>query len=71
MMRPADRAWTSSGFDARGRAGLAEQALEVNCRQPKGERRTSNRKKDDDDVKPISTTAVRLHGNGHIGNSNP
>jgi len=30
MMRPADRAWTSAGFDARGRAGLAEQALEVN-----------------------------------------
>ena len=34
MMRPADRAWTRAGFDARGRAGLAEQALEVN--RPRG-----------------------------------
>jgi hypothetical protein len=30
MMRPADRAWTSAGVDARGGAGLAEQTLEVN-----------------------------------------
>jgi hypothetical protein len=29
-MRPADRASPSGGFDARGRAGLAEQAPEVN-----------------------------------------
>jgi hypothetical protein len=34
MMRPADRAWPSAGFDARARAGLAEQALEVN--RPRG-----------------------------------
>ena len=30
MMRPADRASMGSSFSARGPAGLAEQALEVN-----------------------------------------
>jgi hypothetical protein len=34
MMRPADRAYPSAGFDARGRAHLAEQAPEVN--RPRG-----------------------------------
>jgi hypothetical protein len=30
MMRPADRAWMGSGFNAGGREGLAEEAPEVN-----------------------------------------
>jgi hypothetical protein len=34
MMRPADRAWMRAGFDARGRAGLAEEAVKVN--RPRG-----------------------------------